>query len=122
MDFEPRQLTFEQTESLRRLSRQVMTQLEMRRQLIEFDRGQSRNWNRRGRISPRKRTRTEELLINILPVSIAEELKKNGKVQPKYVASATILFADFKGFTLLTERMEPSRAYRAPRPVFHRFR
>ena len=37
MDFVPRQLTFEQTESLRRLSRQVMTQLELRRKLIEFD-------------------------------------------------------------------------------------
>jgi adenylate cyclase len=36
MDFEPRQLTFEQTEALHRLSRQVMTQLELRRQLIEF--------------------------------------------------------------------------------------
>lgn len=36
VDFEPRQLTFQQTESLRRLSRQVMTQLELRRQLVEF--------------------------------------------------------------------------------------
>ncbi|MGX9576797.1 hypothetical protein [Mesorhizobium sp. f-mel] len=35
MDFVPRQLAFEQTESLRRLSRQVLTQLELRRKLIE---------------------------------------------------------------------------------------
>ena len=54
-----------------------------------------------------EKARTEELLANILPTSIAEELKKNGKVQPKYVPSATILFADFKGFTLLAEKMEP---------------
>jgi hypothetical protein len=33
MDFEPRQLTVEQTESLRRLSRQVLIQLELRRKL-----------------------------------------------------------------------------------------
>ena len=54
-----------------------------------------------------EKARTEELLVNILPVSVAEELKKSGKVHPKYEPSATILFADFKGFTLLAERMEP---------------
>jgi len=35
-DFEPRELTFEQSESLRRLSRQTMAQLELRRKLIEL--------------------------------------------------------------------------------------
>jgi GAF domain-containing protein len=37
MDFEPHELTFEQQEALRRLSRQVMAQLELRRRLVEFD-------------------------------------------------------------------------------------
>jgi adenylate cyclase len=106
LDFEPRQLLFEQTESLHRLSRQVMTQLELRRRLIEFDRAMKELDQAHTDLAAEK-ARTEELLVNILPVSIAEELKKNGKVQPKYELSATILFADFKGFTLLAERMEP---------------
>ena len=106
MDFEPRQLAFEQTESLRRLSRQVLTQLELRRNLIELDQAVKELDKARSDIAVEK-GRSDELLVNILPVSIAEELKQNGKVQPKYVASATILFADFKGFTLLAERMEP---------------
>ena len=107
MDFEPRQLVFEQTESIRRLSRQVMTQLELRRKLVEVDRAIRELEQARTDIASEK-TRTEDLLLNILPASIAEELKSNGKVQPKYVPSATILFADFKGFTLLAERMEPN--------------
>ncbi len=107
VDFEPRQLTFQQTESLRRLSRQVMTQLELRRQLVEFDQAIKELEEARADIATEK-TRTEELLLNILPVAIAEELKRTGKVQPKYVPSATILFADFKDFTLLTERTEPN--------------
>ena len=37
MDFVPRELAFEQTEALHRLSRQVMSQLDLRRRLIEFD-------------------------------------------------------------------------------------
>ena len=106
MDFEPRQLTFEQTEALHRLTRQVMTQLELRRQLIEVDQAVKELDQAHADLVAEK-ARTEELLANILPVSIAEELKKSGKVQPKYEPSATILFADFKGFTLLAERMEP---------------
>ena len=35
-DFEPRELDFEQSESLRQLSRQTMAQLELRRKLIEL--------------------------------------------------------------------------------------
>ena len=107
MDFEPRQLSFQQTESLRRLSHQVMTQLELRRRLIELDQVNKELIEARVDIATEK-ARTEELLLNILPVAIAEELKKAGKVQPKYVPSATMLFADFKDFTLLTERSEPN--------------
>jgi adenylate cyclase len=44
-----------------------------------------------------------ELLTNIF----ADELKKSGRVQPRYIRSATILFADFQGFTLLAERTDP---------------
>lgn len=107
MDFEPHHLTFEQTESLRRLSRQVMTLLELRRKLLELDQAITQLDHTRADIAAEK-ARTDELLLNILPASIADELKRNGKVQPKYVPSATILFADFKGFTLLAERMEPA--------------
>jgi adenylate cyclase len=104
MDFAPRQLAFEQTEALHRLSRQVMNQLDLRRRLIEFDQAMKELGQTHADLSAEK-ARTEELLANILPVSIAEELKKNGKVQPKYEPAATILFTDFKGFTLLAERM-----------------
>ena len=106
LDFEPRHLSFEQAESLRRLSHQVLTQLELRRKLIEFDHT-IKELDQARTEAAADRARTEELLINILPVSIADELKTNGKVQPKYTASATVLFTDFKGFTLLTERAEP---------------
>jgi adenylate cyclase len=107
MDFEPRQLSFEQMEWLRRLSRQVLTQLELRRRLIEHDQAIKELHQARIEVAAEK-ARAEELLDNLLPAPIAEELKKSGKVQPKYARSATILFADFQGFTILAEQAEPA--------------
>jgi class 3 adenylate cyclase len=107
MDFEPRRLEFEQTQSMRRLSRQLLSQLELRRRLIEYDQT-IKELDRARAETAAEKARTEELLVNILPASIAEELKKNGKVQPKYTNAATVLFTDFRGFTLLAERTEPA--------------
>jgi adenylate cyclase len=107
MDFEPRTLTFEQTEALRRLSRQVLTLLELRRRLIEHRRT-SRQLELARKGVATQRARAEEPLDNLLPGAVAEELKKYGKVQPRYLRSATVLLADFQGFTLLAERAEPA--------------
>jgi class 3 adenylate cyclase len=106
MDFEPRKLEFEQAEAMRRLSRQVLSQLELRRRLIEYRQTIKELDQARGAAAAEK-ARTEELLANILPPTVAEELKKNGKVQPKYNPASTVVFTDFKGFTLLAERAEP---------------
>jgi DNA-binding transcriptional LysR family regulator len=81
MDFTPRRLTFEQTEALRRLSRQVLTVLELRRRLIEHDRT-IRELDQARHEAATQKARAEELLDNLLPAVIAEELKKNGRVQP----------------------------------------
>src|SRR5258708_28052627 len=105
LDFEPRQLTFEHAESLRRLSHQVMTQLELRRKLIEFDQT-VKELDRAHTDLVAEKARTQERLVNILPVSVAEELKKSGKVHPQYEPPATILFASFQGFTLLPEHIK----------------
>ncbi|HEY2390038.1 MAG TPA: adenylate/guanylate cyclase domain-containing protein [Candidatus Angelobacter sp.] len=52
-----------------------------------------------------QRKKTEELLLNILPSSVAQELQTNGCVQPMYFEDVTIAFADFVGFTLATEQL-----------------
>jgi len=98
-DFEPRDLTFDQSESLRRLSHQTMAQLELRRKLIELS-------GARQALESEK-TRSEELLLNILPAKIAEELKVKNEVEPRYYNSVTIMFTDFKGFTRFAEASEP---------------
>lgn len=46
-----------------------------------------------------EKDRSENLLLNILPAEIAEELKEKGKAQARDFDMVSILFSDFKGFT-----------------------
>lgn len=55
----------------------------------------------------RERKRSEELLLNILPVHTAEELKSNGKAKPKFHQNVTVLFADIVDFTKRAEQLSP---------------
>ncbi|MBK9147820.1 MAG: tetratricopeptide repeat protein [Flavobacteriales bacterium] len=62
----------------------------------------------RNRISKEKQ-RSEELLLNILPEEVAEELKDKGSALPKRIDQATVLFTDFKGFTAYSENLSPEQ-------------
>ncbi|MEL6989092.1 MAG: adenylate/guanylate cyclase domain-containing protein, partial [Bacteroidota bacterium] len=50
---------------------------------------------------------SDKLLLNILPENIADELKVNGKCKPRRHDEVTIMFTDFKGFTMMSESMSP---------------
>lgn len=50
---------------------------------------------------------SENLLLNILPEEVADELKKKGSADAKLIDEATVLFTDFKGFTQLSEKLSP---------------
>ena len=53
----------------------------------------------------RERKKSEKLLLNILPVETAKELKQNGKAIPRHYESVTVMFTDFKGFTNIAEKL-----------------
>jgi class 3 adenylate cyclase len=54
-----------------------------------------------------ERNRAENLLLNILPGEVAQELKLNGAATPRQYRSATVLFTDFVGFTRIASGMTP---------------
>jgi class 3 adenylate cyclase/lipopolysaccharide biosynthesis regulator YciM len=54
-----------------------------------------------------EKQKSEELLLNILPSEVAEELKLNGRSQAKKIELVTVLFADFKGFSKYAANLEP---------------
>lgn len=53
-----------------------------------------------------ERDRSDQLLLNILPESTADELKVNGFATSKYYQEVSILFTDFSGFTKLAEGLK----------------
>lgn len=53
----------------------------------------------------REKNKSDELLRNILPDQIAQELKDGGAVLPRKYASVSVMFADFVDFTRLSEQM-----------------
>jgi len=53
-----------------------------------------------------QKKKSDELLLNILPFEIAEQLKKKGFARSKQYKLVTILFTDFKDFSHLTNTMD----------------
>ncbi|WP_300350812.1 adenylate/guanylate cyclase domain-containing protein [Chryseobacterium sp.] len=53
----------------------------------------------------KEKQKTENLLLNILPHEVAEELKENGSSEAKYYDEVTVLFTDFVNFTQNSEKM-----------------
>lgn len=62
--------------------------------------------SQRNKISKEKK-RSDELLLNILPEETAEELKETGKAKVKSFDLITVMFTDFKNFTLAAEKLTP---------------
>lgn len=54
-----------------------------------------------------EKKKSDDLLLNILPEEVAEELKLNGNANAKEFDEVTVMFTDFKGFTQISEKLSP---------------
>ena len=68
-----------------------------------------------------EKDRSEQLLLNILPACIAEQLKKHNTVPAQHFDEATILFADIVGFTALSAKLEPMELVAGLNQIFSAF-
>ncbi len=56
-----------------------------------------------------EKKRSEDLLLNILPSAIAEELKNKGVAEAREYTTVTVLFADFKDFSRKIDSFSPEQ-------------
>jgi len=68
-----------------------------------------------------ERQESDNLLLNILPASVAKELKEMERVNPVDYKSASVLFTDFVGFTRIAEGFTPQQLIEELDNCFRRF-
>jgi class 3 adenylate cyclase len=59
------------------------------------------------RLLDKQKVEIENLLLNILPAEVAQELQKTGVATPRYYERASVLFTDFKSFTKHADSLSP---------------
>jgi len=65
--------------------------------------------SQKNKIIEDEQKRSDELLLNILPPAIAQELKTKKKVAAQKYDDATVMFIDFTGFTQVAETLSPEQ-------------
>ncbi|TNG02240.1 MAG: adenylate/guanylate cyclase domain-containing protein [Gammaproteobacteria bacterium] len=73
------------------------------------------------RIIQSEKEKSENLLLNILPESIAERLKHNPSIIVDGIPSSTTLFSDIVGFTTLSEQISPEKLIHLLNKIFSEF-
>ncbi|WP_281540565.1 adenylate/guanylate cyclase domain-containing protein [Maribacter aestuarii] len=68
-----------------------------------------------------ERNKAEQILLNILPKETAEELKLHGSVKAKEFKQITVLFTDFKAFSVIAEEISAEALVRSVDYYFKKF-
>ena len=69
----------------------------------------------------REKGRTEKLLLNVLPIAIADRLQRGEKVEAETFPEVTVLFADVVGFTKLAADLGPRSVVNLLNELFEMF-
>lgn len=73
------------------------------------------------RIVDQQKNQIEQLLLNILPQDVAHELQVKGHSTPRHYENVSVMFTDFKGFTIIADNMSPQELVRELNACFMAF-
>ncbi len=69
----------------------------------------------------KEKKRSDELLLNILPSEVADELKEKGGAQARQYDEVSVLFTDFVQFTTVAEQLTPQELVKELHECFTAF-
>jgi class 3 adenylate cyclase len=69
----------------------------------------------------KEKKKSDDLLLNILPVEVAEELKETGTTKAQHFDHVTVLFTDFVNFTQISEQLSPEQLVQELHECFRAF-
>lgn len=69
----------------------------------------------------KEKKKSDDLLLNILPEEIANELKETGRTTPRSYEVATVMFTDFENFTSKSEKLSPEELVNMIDTCFRKF-
>jgi class 3 adenylate cyclase len=75
----------------------------------------------KNKIIREEQTRSDNLLLNILPTLVAQELKEKGKTKAQFHEDVSVLFADFVGFSKIAENLSPQQLVNELDTCFQQF-
>ncbi len=79
------------------------------------------NQKRSNLIIESEKSKSDKLLLNILPHEVAEELKEKGETEARSYQSVTVLFTDFVDFTKVAENLKPEELVQELHECFRSF-
>src|SRR5258706_2075561 len=92
------------TEARRKLEATIQ-QMEITNTLLKQS---GEEMSRQKKIIEEEKKKADSLLLNVLPESVAKELKERGHVTPRYFPIATVRFADLVGFSKISKGLSPT--------------
>ncbi len=91
---------------MRRLARQVLSKLALRRQIIEI-RQENEQAQQALEAERAKCGRATDMIRGLFPSAVASRVVAGELVETRFYSSASVMFIDFEGFTRLAETTEP---------------
>lgn len=79
------------------------------------------NLENKNKIIEEEKNKSRELLLNILPEKVANELMETGKSEPKIFEDVSVIFSDFVGFTNISSRITPKKLIEELNDIYTKF-